>query len=152
MQEFSLAFGRVSHSAIAANSELKAHVVDLLARAYHNIHGQSLSSADPAWIASITAASMQLSLDDRVRGLSPRETIQLFENVIRISEEHQREARRHIAMSSNVFYLKETAIDAVAISSAESFYQAAAPMVLGGGSNVAHSGRLEAPKIGEPIA
>jgi len=151
MQEFSLAFGRVSRSAIAANPELKAHVMDLLARAYHNIHGQNYSSAEPAWVASITAAGLQLSLDDRVHSLSPRETIHLFENVIRISEEHQREARRHAAMSSNVFYLKETALDAVMISSAEALYHTATPMVLGG-SNVAHSGRVEAPKIGEPIA
>ena len=151
MQEYSLAFGRVSRSAIAANPELKAHVADLLARAYHNIHGQSFANADPAWVASVTAAGMQLSLDDRVRGLSPRETIHLFENVIRISEEHLREAHRHAAKASNVFYLKETALDAVMVSSAEALYHTAAPMVLGG-SHVAHSGRVEAPKIGEPIA
>ncbi len=151
MQEFTLAFGRVSRSAIAANPELKAHVVDLLTRAYHNIHGQSLTSADPAWVASIVAAGIQLSLDERVRSLSPRETIHLFENVIRISEEHLREARRHAAMASNVFYLKETAIDAVIVSSAESLYHAAAPMVLAG-SNVAHSGRVEALKLDDQVA
>lgn len=151
MQEFSLAFGRVSHSAMAANPELKSHVADLLARAYHNIHGQSLSHANPEWVASITAAGLQLSLDDRVRFLSPRETIQLFENVIRISEEHLREARRHASMASNVFYLKETALDAVAIASAEADYHSAVPMVFGG-MYVAHSGRVEVPKMGEPIA
>ncbi|MFZ4542356.1 MAG: hypothetical protein ACOYNL_11305 [Rickettsiales bacterium] len=151
MQEFSLAFGRVSRSAIAANPELKAHVVDLLARAYHNIHGQNFANADPAWARSITAAGLQLSLDERVRSLSPRETIQLFENVIRISEEHLREARRHAAMANNVFYLKETALDASIISSGEAVYHSAEPMVLGG-STVAHSGRVEVPKPGEPIA
>ena len=151
MQEFSLAFSRVSRSAIAANPELKAHVIELLTRAYFNIHGLAITTADPLWVNSMIATSLQLSLDDRVRALSPRETVQLFENVIRISEEHLREARRHAAMASNVFYLKETALDAVAIESHEATYHAVATTILAG-SNAAHSGRVEVPKPGEPIA
>lgn len=151
MQEFSLAFSRVSRAAIAANPELKSHVTELLARAYHNLHGQSLSTADPAWVTSLTAASLQLALDARVRGMSPREQVHLFENVIRISEEHLREAHRHAAMASNVFYLKETALDAVLLDAREATYHAVVTTVLGG-RDVAHSGRLEVVKPGEPIA
>lgn len=151
MQEFSLAFSRVSRSTVAMNPELKARVAELVARAYHNIHGINLSSADPAWASSISATALQLSLDERVRHLSPREMVQLFENVIRISEEHLREARRNAAMASNVFYLKETALDAIAVDAHEATYHAVATTILGG-TSAAHSGRLEAPKPGEPVA
>lgn len=151
MQEFSLAFGRVSRSTIAMNPELKARVAELIARAYHNIHGLNLTSADTAWASSISATALQLSLDERVRHLSPREMVQLFENVIRISEEHLREARRNAAMASNVFYLKETALDAIAVDAHEATYHAVATTILGGPS-AAHSGRLEVPKPGDPIA
>lgn len=151
MQEFSIAFSRVSRSAMAANPELKAHVVELLTRAYYNLHAQSLGSADPLWVNGIIAAGLQLTLDARVRGLSPRELIHLFENVIRISEEHLHEARRHAAMASNVFYLKETALDAVIVESSEATFHAVATTIFSG-DKAAHSGRIEVPKPGEPIA
>ncbi len=151
MQEFSLAFSRVSRSAIAANPEFKARVVELLARAYHNLHGLNFAQADANWASSITATAMQLSLDERVRNLSPREIIQLLENVIRISEEHLREARRHAAMASNVFYLKETALDAVAVTPHDATFHAVATTIFGG-TNAAHSGRVEVVKPGEPVA
>ncbi len=151
MQEFSLAFSRVSRSAIAANPEFKARVLELLSRAYHNLHGLSFTHADPTWASSITATALQLSLDERVRNLSPRELIHLLENVIRVSEEHLKEARRHTAMASNVFYLKETALDAIVTDSCEATYHAVATTILGG-STTAHSGRVEAPKPGEPVA
>ena len=150
MQEFSLAFSRVSRSAIAANPELKTHVTELLARAYFNLHASALIHADAAWVNSLTAACLQLSLDDRVRGMSPREIVHLFENVIRISEEHLREAHRHAAMAANVFYLKETALDAVVIDTTEATYHAVATTIFGG--NLAHTGRLEVAKPGEPVA
>lgn len=151
MQEFSLAFSRVSRSAIATNSELRTYAGELLARAYFNLHAQSLHLADATWVNSITTACLQLCLDARVHALSTREKIQLFENVIRISEEHLREAHRHAAMAANVFYLKETALDAVTIDTREATYHAVVTTVLGGES-VAHSGRLEVEKPGEPIA
>ncbi len=112
MQEFSVAFGRVSRAAFSANPELKSQVTELVNRAYYNLHGVNLSHADQQWAGAIVAAAMQLCLDARVRELNTRELLNLFENVIRISEEHTREARRHAAMASNVFYLKETALDA----------------------------------------
>lgn len=111
-QDFSVAFGRVSRATFTANPELKLHVTDLVNRAYYNLHGVSSTNADAQWLNSIAAAAMQLCLDARVRELNTRDLIHLFENVIRISEEHLREARRHAAMASNVFYLKETALDA----------------------------------------
>ena len=112
MQSFSVAFGRVTRATFSANPELKAHVTELMGRAYFNLHAQNLSTADAQWTAAIVAAGLQLCLDERATSLTPRELIQLFENLIRVSEEHFREAKRHAAMASNVFYLKETALDA----------------------------------------
>jgi hypothetical protein len=151
MQEFSVAFSRVSRAAIAANPELKHHVTELLTRAYFNIHGKSFAYADPAWANSITAAGLQLCLDERVSNLSPRELVHLFENIIRISEEHLREARRHAAMATNVFYLKETALDSVPANTKDATFHAVITTVLGG-SSVAHSGRVDVLKPGEPVA
>jgi len=151
MQEFSVAFSRVSRATIAANPELKAHVTELLSRAYFNIHGQPIQRVDAQWIGSMTAACMQLCIDSRIASLSPRELVQLFENVIRISEEHLRESRRHAAMATNVFYIKETALDAVAVSSSEATYHAVATTIFGGAS-ASHTGRVEVVKPGEPIA
>jgi hypothetical protein len=90
-------------------------------------------------------------LDERTRALSPRELVHLFENVIRISEEHLREAHRHAAMASNVFYLKETSLDAVLVETQEAVFHSATTTVLGG-IHAAHSGRIDVPKPGEPIA
>lgn len=149
MQEFTVAFGRVTRAAMAANPDLKSHVNDLLARAYFNIHGTHISSADPQWAASIHGAALQLCLDARVTALSVRELIHLFENVIRISEEHLREARRHTAMASNVFYLKETSLDAVLVETDDIGFNAASTRVIG--VNMSHSGRLEVPKPGDEI-
>lgn len=151
MQDFSLAFRRVSHATVAMNAEHKSRIEDLLSRAYYNIHGQNLTSADPAWVSSITATAMQLSLHAHVVQLTPRDTVHLFEHMIRISEEHLREARRHAAMASNVFYLKETTLDAITMDDHEATFHAVATTILGG-TNATHSGRVDVPKVGEPIA
>ncbi len=119
MQEFSVAFGRVSRATFSANPELKTQVTDLVNRAYFNIHGVSIAQAEPTWVGAIVAASMQLCLDGRVRELNTRELLNLFEHVIRISEEHLREVRRHAAMAANVFYLKETALDAALMENSQ---------------------------------
>lgn len=113
MQEYSVAFGRVSHAALSANPELRAYVADLVSRAYFNLHGAPFSVTDPQWQTAICAAATQLCLNEHVQQLSTRELIHLFENVIRVSEEHLREARRHAAMATNVFYLKETLLDTI---------------------------------------
>lgn len=118
-QDFSVAFGRVSRATFSTNPELKNQVTDLVNRAYFNLHGVSIANADQTWVGAIVAASMQLCLDCRVRELNTRELLHLFEHVIRISEEHLREARRHAAMAANVFYLKETALDATLVESTQ---------------------------------
>lgn len=130
MQEFSVAFGRVSRAAFSANAEFKDNVTDLVSRAYFNLHNTSLSNADKPWANAIVASALQLCMDSRVQRLAPRELVHLFENVIRVSEEHLREAKRHAAMSSNVFYLKETALD-YALNQDTAGLHAAATKVVG---------------------
>lgn len=147
MQEFSLAFGRVTRSVVAANPELKNHVNDLLNRAYFNLHAAPLASADPQWVSSVTGAALQLCLDIRVHALSVREIINLFENVIRISEEHLHEARRHTAMASNAFYLKETSLDAILNEVNTPEFHSANTKVAG--LHKAHTGRVDVEKPGD---
>ena len=140
MSEQTIAFSRVSGAAIAANPELKSTVTEFVARAYHNLHGLPLSVAEPHWVQSIVAAALQLALDARVQAMSGREMIQLFENVIRISEEHLREAKRHAAMACNVFYLKETSLDAALLEARLPGQHHAAATVLS--AAVSYTGRL----------
>lgn len=140
MQEFSVAFGRVARSTFSANPELRNHVTELVNRAYFNLHNMPLSQADAQWANSIAAAALQLCADQRVQALSTRELVHLFENMIRISEEHLREARRHATMASNVFYLKETALDAALNDRDIAEINRASTTVVG--MRVAHSGRL----------
>ncbi len=147
MQEFSLAFGRVTRSVVAANPELKSHVSDLLNRAYFNLHAAPISAADAQWVSAITGAALQLCLDTRAQALSVRELIQLFENVIRVSEEHLHESRRHAAMATNVFYLKETSLDALLNEEEDLDFHRANTKVVG--VHKAHTGRVEVPKPGD---
>ena len=149
MQEFSVTFGRVTQSSIAANPELKNQVGDLLNRAYYNLHAAPISAAEPQWVSAITGAALQLCLDGRVGTLSVREVIHLFENVIRISEEHQREARRHAAMACNVFYLKETSLDAILGETTAPEFHVASTKV--SGTHKAHTGRVDVPRPGDPL-
>lgn len=150
MQEFSIAYGKSSRPSVTTNPELKSRMRDLVSRAYFNLYGKPLSCAEEAWVNSIVATGMQISVDERVAELSSREMVQLLENVIRISDEHLREAKRHIAMASNVFYLKETSLDTVCETEASITCQAVASTILSSG--VAHSGRLDVAFPGEPIA
>lgn len=129
MQEFSVAFGRVSRATFAANTELKSHVTDLVNRAYFNLHNAAFAHADKQWASAVLASALQLCMDPRAQKLTTRELISLFENVIRVSEEHLREAKRHAAMASNVFYLKETALDAMLSDSSTALQRAAATVV-----------------------
>ena len=111
MSEQPVTFGRVSRSTFSANTELKTYITDLVNRAYFNLHGKSAATADAQWHSAIVAAATQLCLTERVQTLATRELVQLFENVIRVSEEHLHSARRHTAMATNVFYLKDVAFD-----------------------------------------
>ncbi len=105
----------VPRGSFAADPELRAHVTELIHRAYFNLHGIPMATTDHQWQAAVTATAMQLCLDVRVQSLSTRELIQMFESIIRVSEEHLNESKRHAAMANNVFYLKETALDALAL-------------------------------------
>lgn len=141
MQELTLAFARVTRAVAAANPELKHQVGEFLNRAYHNLYGKALTTADASWAAAMQGAALQLCLDARVHSLSPRELVQLLENMIRISEAHQQESRRHAAMASNAFYLKETALDAVLRDADAADYNRAGTMVVSIHSSL--SGRVE---------
>lgn len=140
MNEHSIAFSRVSRAAIAANPELKSTVTELVTRSYYNLHGLPLTVADPQWVNAIIAAALQLALDERVQNMSGRELIRLFENVIRVSEEHLREAKRHTAMACNVFYLKETSLDAALLENSMAEARGATTTIIG--AALAHSGTL----------
>jgi hypothetical protein len=142
MQGLPFASGKFPRSTSGSNPEFRAQVTDLVSRAYFNIHGVNIASADASWATTIITACMQLCMEERARELSSRELIHLFQNVIRISREHQREAKRHAAMALNVFYLKETALDSSLYEqSLASHYHRATPTVVGG-FDVALSGRV----------
>ena len=143
MQGYSSASDTFPRSFSVSSPEFRAYVTELVGRAYFNIHGLNIGHADGQWASLITAACMQLCLEERARDLPSRELVQLFQNVIRISGEHQREAKRHAAMAMNVFYLKETALDSSLYEqSFASHYRRATPTIVG--LNVALSGRLGA--------
>lgn len=142
MQEFSLPSGKNIRAASSSNPEFRNHISDLVARAYFNIHGVALNTADQQWANTIIAACMQLCMEERTQEHNSRELIHLFQNLIRISEEHIRESKRHAAMAVNVFYLKETALDSSLYEQSQAaHYQRATPTVVGG-LQVAHSGRV----------
>jgi hypothetical protein len=95
----------------AQNTEFKTHVCDLVARAYHNMHGTPIAKADPVWVNAIIASAVQICMDERIQTYSTRALVQVFEDIIRVSEEHLREAKRHASMAANAFYLRETVLD-----------------------------------------
>jgi hypothetical protein len=143
MQEFSLPSGKNVRAASSSNPEFRSHIAELVGRAYFNIHGVGLNTADQQWANTIIAACMQLCMEERAQELNSRELIQLFQNVIRISEEHLREAKRHTAMATNVFYLKETALDSSLYEQVQAAsYQRAITTVMVGGM-LAHSGKIK---------
>ncbi len=98
------------------NTEFKSHITELVGRAYYNIHNAELSTADSQWANAIVASALHICMDTRVQQKSTRELVHLFEDIIRVSEEHLREARRHASMATNAFYLRETVLDHVAAS------------------------------------
>lgn len=93
------------------NAEFKSHIADLVGRAYFNLHNTPLSSADAGWANAVIASAVHICSDERVQQHSTRTLIHLFEDIIRVSEEHLREAKRHSAMACNAFYLRETVLD-----------------------------------------
>lgn len=93
------------------NTEFKSHITELVSRAYYNIHGAAIATADTQWSNAIIATALHLCMDTRVQQRSTRELVHLFEDIIRVSEEHLRESRRHASMATNAFYLRETVLD-----------------------------------------
>lgn len=139
MQAFSIAFGRVSRATFSADPELRTQITDLVSRAYYNLHSSPITVAERNWANAIIAAALQLCMDSRIHNLTPRELVHVFENMIRISEEHLREAKRHASMASNVFYLKESALDAACSDHTGDFTIANSTVM---GRRTAYSGRI----------
>lgn len=130
-----------STDASGINPDTREYIAELMNRAYMNLHGTVLNNADNAWASAMVAAGIQLYKDARVHKLGSREIVQLFENVIRVSEEHLKTSRRHASMAVNVFYLKETALDnALSERHHTDYIQAAHPTVQG--ADTTHSGRV----------
>lgn len=93
------------------NAEFKSHITELVGRAYYNIHGSALFTADSQWANAIIASALHICMDARIQQKSTRDLVHLFEDIIRVSEEHLRESRRHASMATNAFYLRETVLD-----------------------------------------
>lgn len=82
----------------------------LVSRAYQNIYGITMPN-DPHYQQTLFNAAMSLRMDDRANSMNERELLHVFEDIIRISDEHQREAQQHMAKASNAIYLREMALD-----------------------------------------
>ena len=82
----------------------------LLNRAYQNIYGMNMPS-EPQYQQTLFNAALHLMLDKRARGLSEKQLLTTFEDIIRISDEHHREATKHLSRAGNPVYLRETALD-----------------------------------------
>jgi hypothetical protein len=141
MQHLVAALFGTSSDATTINPDTREYIANLMNRAHMNLHGISLNNAEHSWSNAMITAGIQLYKDARVYNLSSREIVQLFENVIRVSEEHLKISRRSASMAVNVFYLKETALDnAITDHHIAEQSQAAHPTVHR--ANVAHSGRI----------
>ncbi len=141
MQELIVAIFGSSEVSSATSPDTREYVCTLASKAYHNIHGQAISTAESAWVSAINTACLQLYKDPKIASLSVRDLVQCFENVIRVSEEHVRISKRHAAMALNVFYLKETALDGLNQHAALPHIQAASPTVISGESS--YTGRVQ---------
>ncbi len=82
----------------------------LIGRAYQNIYGMNMPS-DAQYQQTLLNAAMQLRMDERAASMGERDLLHAFEDIIRISDEHYREAQQHMSRASNPVYLRETALD-----------------------------------------
>lgn len=82
----------------------------LINRAYQNLYGLSMPG-DPPYQQAIFNAALQLMRDARSQTLDSKLLLQAFEDIIRISDEHYRQAQKHLSRASNSVYLRETALD-----------------------------------------
>lgn len=139
MQHLIAAIFGNSADASAISPDTREYIADLVGRAYMNLTGSVLTSADPAWATAMIATGLQLYKDPRMAQFESRELVQLFENVIRISEEHVKVSKRHASMAMNVFYLKETALDTLGQETAHKMHSAT-PTVIG--TQTTYTGRV----------
>lgn len=123
----------------AISPDTREYIVDLMNRAHMNLHGTSLTTADTTWASAMVATGLQLYKDPRMANFGSRELVQLFENAIRVSEEHVKVSKRHASMALNVFYLKETALDTLGQEEAHKAHSAA-PTVIG--TQTTYTGRI----------
>lgn len=91
-------------------SDSKERAWFLINRAYQNIYGMALPS-DPIYQQTIFNAAYPVMIDRRARSMNEKLLLRTFEDIIRISDEHHREAQKHLAKASNAVYLRETALD-----------------------------------------
>lgn len=91
-------------------SALRERAWYLISRAYQNLYGQAMP-ADEDYRHTLCHAAYQLMLDPRAEQMNDKALLQAFEDIIRISDEHTREARKHLSRASNPVYLREMALD-----------------------------------------
>jgi hypothetical protein len=82
----------------------------MLSRAYANIYGLPFPTC-ATYRKTISDAANSVLRDGRTDHFSDRERLQIFEDIIRISDEHTRLAAQHSSRASNPVYLRETALD-----------------------------------------
>ncbi len=139
MQQLIAAIFGNSADVSAISPDTRDYIADLMNRAYLNLHGTPLATADLQWASAMVAAGLQLYKDPRMASFGTRELVQLFENVIRISEEHVKVSKRHASMALNVFYLKETALDTLGQEDAQKAHHAASTVI---GTQTTYTGRI----------
>lgn len=86
------------------------HVWFLINRAYQNIYGMNLP-ANPDYQKSVFDAALSLLQDPRSKTLDEKILMQACEDIIRVSDEHHRLAKKHASRASNPVYLRETVLD-----------------------------------------
>lgn len=101
---------RSAYAAPQDFSGLRERTHYLIHRAYQNIYGLTMP-ADENYQQTLFNAALQLIQDPRASNLSEKILLKAFEDIIRISDEHTREARKHLSRASNPVYLRETALD-----------------------------------------
>lgn len=101
----------IKHESFAPDlSDTKERSWFLINRAYQNIYGMAMP-ADPIYQQTIFNAAYPVMTDRRARTMNEKLLLRTFEDIIRISDEHHREAQKHLAKANNAVYLRETALD-----------------------------------------
>lgn len=90
---------------------LKNHVNDLVNRAYFNLHGTAFSNNDSEWQATIFKAALDATMDTKARGMSDKQMMHIFEDIIRISEELFLQSQECLSKATSSVYLRTMALD-----------------------------------------